>query len=78
MAGDRRLDRRTGAAERHAGGVEFELLLEQFGRELRRGADAGIGDRGLARVGFDVVNQLFDRFNRHVRMNNHDVRRGRG
>ena len=36
-----------GTAERHAGGIEFERKLEQFGGELRRRADAGIGDADI-------------------------------
>ena len=78
MAGNGGLDRRAGAAKRHAGGVKLELQFEQFGGELRRSAYARIGDADFRRIGPDVVYQLLHRLHRHVGMHDHDVRRSRG
>ncbi len=51
MAGNRRLDRGPGAAERHAREVELEGKLEQFAGEMRRRADAGLGIVVFAGIG---------------------------
>ena len=60
-----RLNGGRGAAERYAGGLELERELEQFGGELRRGADAGIGDGVLEGIGLEQIDQLLHRLDRN-------------
>ena len=78
MPGDQRLDRRTRAAERHAGEVKLGIELEQFAGELRRGADAGIGHGIFRRIFLHELDQFLQRLRRQIRMDRNDVGRSRG
>ena len=78
LSGDHRLDHRRAAGIRHARLVKLESKLEQFRRELRRGAEAGIGDGIFAGIGLQERDQFLDGFRRQRRMIDQYIRRGAG
>ena len=78
LIGDNGLDRRRAAAIGHARLVKLEIELEQFGGELRRGAETGIGDGIFARIGLQQRDQFLDRLGRNRGMREHDIRRCAG
>ena len=57
----------------HVQDVEPRHHLEQLARHVHRRAVAGRRERHLARIGFDVRDELSHRFHREVRRHHHDV-----
>ena len=82
-AGERELDlirhhvgiRRADAAIGHMRRLDAGALHEQFGTQMRRGADTGGGEVHFARVGLAVGDQLRDVLHRKLRRDHQHLRR---
>ena len=74
VAAEGRLQRRTGAAERHMHHLQSRELQQPGHREVRALPDAGRAIGQLVRIGLDVGDHLGDRLDRHRRMRRDDIR----
>ena len=59
----------------HVHDVDAGFELEQFGEQVRRGAEALRAPADLARIGLGVGHHLGQRLHRQVAVNGHDLRR---
>ena len=74
IAGERSLQRRAGAAERHMDHLQAGQLQEPGAGEVRALPDAGGGVGELVRIGLDIGDQFPDRLDAGRRMRRHDIR----
>ena len=77
MSTDRCLERWRSAREGHVHQVELESQPEQLAPQMRRRTDTRTGKAVFARIVPDELNQLRQRFRRHLRIDHHDIRRNR-
>ncbi|CPP17394.1 Uncharacterised protein [Bordetella pertussis] len=69
-------ERRVAALVGHVRDGRIRHALEQFGRQVRRGAGARAGVERLGRVGLEIGQQFADAFGRHRRIDHQHVHHG--